>query len=347
MNNALVDQLDQAIDALLAGKAADFVGSDDVCELASLASELLRVPSPAFRADLAAELRGAAGNVSGPQRRRNSIVPPRFISEGASFPLGASRLAISFGLHVVALAIVGASSYWAVRNQVAVRTKVAQLVPADSDLVLPVASGKIGGGGGGGDRDKIAASKGTAPRFSSEQLTPPAAVVRNEAPKLPAEPTVIGPQSLQMPRLDRLGDPLADVAAPPSNGTGDGAGIGTGQGGGVGTGSGPGIGDGRGGGIGGGIFHVGGGVSAPRAIYDPDPEYSDEARKAKYQGNVVLQAIIGADGRPRGLRVVRSLGMGLDQKALNAVAKWRFSPAMKDGQAVAVVVDIEVAFRLY
>jgi protein TonB len=92
---------------------------------------------------------------------------------------------------------------------------------------------------------------------------------------------------------------------------------------------------------------VGAGVALPRPVYDPDPEYSDKARKAKYQGNVGLQVMIGADGRPRSLLVVRSLGMGLDQKALDAVAKWRFSPAMKDGRAGAVLVDIEVAFRLY
>ena len=347
MNNSLAHQLDQAIDALLAGEPADLAVGNDVRELRSLASDLLLVPCANFRANLRAELCHAAENVPRARRGRNSVVPPRLLSEAASFPLAASRLALSFALHVAALAIIGASSYWVIRNEVAVRTKVAQLSPVEVDLVLPVAPGKIGGGGGGGYRDKVAASKGAPPRFSSEQLTPPAAVVRNEDPILPAEPTVVGPQNLLMPRFDRLGDPLADVSAPFSNGMGDGGGIGTGHGGGVGAGNGPGVGDGSGGGIGGGIYHVGGGVLAPRPVYDPDPEYSDEARTAKYQGNVVLQAIIGADGRPRNLQVTRSLGMGLDQKALDAVAKWRFSPAMKDGHAVAVVVDIEVAFRLY
>jgi protein TonB len=106
-------------------------------------------------------------------------------------------------------------------------------------------------------------------------------------------------------------------------------------------------GEGVGGGIGGGIYHVGGGVSVPRPIYNPDPEYSEEARKAKFQGSVMLLAIIGPDGRPHDLRVTRSLGMGLDQKALDAVWKWRFAPAMKDGHPVSVAVSIEVAFRLY
>ena len=99
--------------------------------------------------------------------------------------------------------------------------------------------------------------------------------------------------------------------------------------------------------IGGGIYRVGGGVSAPRVTYDPDPQYSDEARKAKYQGVVVLWAIIDAEGKPRDLKVARSLGMGLDEKAIEAVRQWRFQPAMKDGRPVSVMVNIEVSFRLY
>jgi TonB family protein len=107
------------------------------------------------------------------------------------------------------------------------------------------------------------------------------------------------------------------------------------------------VGPGWGGGIGGGPYRVGGGVSAPRAIFSPDPEYSEEARKAKYQGTVVLYVVVGADGRPHDLRVTRSLGLGLDEKAIEAVRTWRFDPAKKDGQAVAVQVNIEVNFRLY
>src|SRR5262249_36245454 len=110
---------------------------------------------------------------------------------------------------------------------------------------------------------------------------------------------------------------------------------------------GPGVGPGQGGGIGGGIYRVGGGVSAPHAIYAPDPEYSEEARKAKFQGTVVLWMVIGPDGRPRDMRVTRSLGLGLDAKALDAVRTWRFDPALKDGHPVAVQISLEVIFRLY
>ena len=92
---------------------------------------------------------------------------------------------------------------------------------------------------------------------------------------------------------------------------------------------------------------LGGGVSAPRAIFAPDPEYSEEARKAKYQGTVVLYMIVGPDGRARDIRVVRSVGMGLDEKAIDAVRTWKFDPARRDGQAVAVQINVEVSFRLY
>jgi TonB family protein len=102
-----------------------------------------------------------------------------------------------------------------------------------------------------------------------------------------------------------------------------------------------------GGGIGGGAYRVGGGVTAPRIIYAPDPEFSEEARKAKYQGTVVLWVVVGPDGRTHEIRVQRSLGMGLDQKAIEAIRQWRFEPGRKDTIAVAVQVNVEVNFRLY
>jgi len=92
---------------------------------------------------------------------------------------------------------------------------------------------------------------------------------------------------------------------------------------------------------------VGGGVTPPRVLYNPDPEYSEEARKAKYQGTVVLWVVIGPDGRVHDMRVARALGMGLDEKALEAVKTWKFEPGRKDGQAVAVQMNVEVDFRLY
>jgi len=207
-----------------------------------------------------------------------------------------------------------------------------------------------GGGGGGGDRDKLQATQGRLPRQSMQQFTPPVVVVRNEHPKLVMDPTIVVPPQVHLtqPDLPNLGDPLSHLpSGPPSNGTGSGGGIGSGNGGGVGSGEGPGFGPGRGGGTGGGVFRVGGGVSAPKAIYSPDPEYSEEARKAKYQGVCVLWLVVGPDGRPRDIRVARTLGLGLDEKAIEAVKTWRFEPAMKDNRPVAVQINVEVSFRLY
>ena len=85
----------------------------------------------------------------------------------------------------------------------------------------------------------------------------------------------------------------------------------------------------------------------PRAIYAPEPEFSDEARRVKFQGEVTLLAIIGADGLPKRLQVVRSLGMGLDEKAIETVRTWRFDPAKKDGRPVAVQMNIIVNFHLF
>jgi TonB family protein len=90
-----------------------------------------------------------------------------------------------------------------------------------------------------------------------------------------------------------------------------------------------------------------GGVSPPRPIRNPDPEYSDQARKAKYQGTILVWMIIDPSGETRDIRVVRPLGMGLDEKALAAISTWIFEPARKDGEPVAVMVNVEVSFRLY
>ncbi len=92
---------------------------------------------------------------------------------------------------------------------------------------------------------------------------------------------------------------------------------------------------------------MGGGVTAPRVIFAPDPEFSEEARKAKFQGTVVLFVVVGTDGRAHDVRVIRSLGMGLDEKALEVIGQWRFEPGRKDGNPVAVQVNVEVSFRLY
>jgi TonB family protein len=249
---------------------------------------------------------------------------------------------------MVAVGLLIWSGHWAFEHRDELKQQVTGLVTDISPyLPLPASKNRSGGGGGGGDRDKLQAPKGALPKLSKEQITPPAIVIRNDNPKLPVPPTVVVPPELKLPTLGALGDPLSKVLGPPSNGTGSGGGIGSGSGGGVGSGTGPGVGPGHGGGYGGGAYRVGGGVSAPKVLYDPDPEYSEEARKAKYQGTVVLWLVVAPDGKPQDIKVQRSLGMGLDEKAIEAVRQWRFEPAKKDGHAVPVMINVEVNFRLY
>ena len=197
-----------------------------------------------------------------------------------------------------------------------------------------------GGGGGGGAHAPKPVSKGAPPKFTPKQFMPPAVAVPQ--PKLPETPTI----TAEAPKLDatQYGDPLSKNV-PFSFGEGtDGMGKGSGRG--IGNGDGNGYGNGSGGGAGGGVFRIGGGVSAPIVLSKTEPEYSEEARKAKYQGTVVLTIVVDAQGMPKNIKVIRPLGLGLDEKAIEAVQKWRFRPAMKDGKPVNVQATVEVNFRL-
>jgi len=186
--------------------------------------------------------------------------------------------------------------------------------------------------GGGGSPNRAPVTKAQLPKPAPKAFVAP----RVENPKLVAPATIVAPD---MPNMisTNFGDPLAGVGLP-STGNGFGNGIGPGRGNGVGPGT--------GGGTGGGTYRPGGGVTTPVPIVKPEPEYSEEARKAKYQGTVVLSLIVGADGVPRDIKVARSVGLGLDEKAIEAIRKWRFKPGMKDGKPVRVAATIEVNFRL-
>jgi len=227
--------------------------------------------------------------------------------------------------------------------------EVVHLIAPDIAPYVPAPPKKqlMGGGGGGGDRSPLKASVGKLPKVAPRQFAPPAAVVNNPNPKLMVEPTIVVQPDAPLPNVASVnfGNPLG-VAGPPSNGTGSGGGIGSGKGGGVGPGSGVGFGPGSGAGYGGGVYKIGGGVSAPVPIFKPEPEYSEEARKAKYQGSVTLSIVIMPDGSTSNIKVVRTLGLGLDEKAIEAVTKWRFRPSLKDGKPVAVSANVEVNFRL-
>jgi len=95
------------------------------------------------------------------------------------------------------------------------------------------------------------------------------------------------------------------------------------------------------------VYKIGNGVKPPHAIYSPNPGYSEEARKARWKGTVLLQTVIDTEGRATNIKVTRALGKGLDEKAVEAVSKWKFTPAMKDGRPVRSQIMIEVNFRLY
>jgi periplasmic protein TonB len=233
----------------------------------------------------------------------------------------------------------------------------AKAAPTTSQIVdispympeLPADAKKAGGGGGGGDRSPTPASKGAIPKFSKVQLAPPMAKIPNLTPKMPVQPSLLGPPELKLPEMATnlpWGDPKG-VPGPPSNGPGTGGGIGSGEGTGVGSGSGGGLGPGSGGGTGGGAYSVGGNVSAPIPIYKPEPPYSEEARKAKYQGTVVLWIVVDAQGGVTDARVVKPLGLGLDEKAVETVRTWKFKPALRGGTPVPVKVMVEVSFRLF
>ena len=206
---------------------------------------------------------------------------------------------------------------------------------------LPAGAKKAGGGGGANDHTLAPVNKGRVPKFTMTQFTPPQVKIQNPDPKLAMDPSLLGPPDLKIAsNLPTFGDPLAN---------GNSESLGHGNGTGIGSGSGGGLGPGEGGGTGGGAFRAGvNGVGVPVCLYCPTPQYSDEARKAKYQGTVVLQVTITPDGRAINISVVKGPGLGLEEKAIEAVKGWKFKPAAgPDGHIVPVIVPIEVTFRLY
>jgi TonB family protein len=201
-----------------------------------------------------------------------------------------------------------------------------------------------GTSGGGGARDPLPASKGDIPSTRPEAPIVPAAVmVPKEMPKLAVPESVMAPD-IQIAASGQIGDPNSRFSEWLSNGKGGPGGIGDeGCCDGIGNSDGPRVGTGPR-----GIYIPGkGGVSIPVAIYSPEPTFSDEARKQKWQGTVTLMLIVGKDGRPYNIHVRQSVGMGLDEQALETVKNWRFRPASLNGQPVDARIAVEVNFRLY
>lgn len=224
-------------------------------------------------------------------------------------------------------------------------------------IEMPKAEKKAGGGGGGGRNTPTPASKGQLPKFS---LTPPLIAPRPEP--TPRPPSLPVPETVMVdPRLEPKRDELAvtglptGVPGPPSAGPGSGGGMGDGKGGGMGPGDGRGVGPGSGFNTGGGDPRLGGGSGgAPATNVDqqpvllnmPQPRYTEEARKNKIQGTVLVRVLIGSDGQVKRVVVVRPLPDGLDEQAIQAAYQLRFKPAMKSGQPVSFWKPVAIEFNL-
>jgi protein TonB len=243
--------------------------------------------------------------------------------------------AAAVGLHVLVMLLVALFIASQLKVMNSARTNIATVAAPEPPPIAPKLQ-QIGGGGG--QHDLAPVSKGRLPNLAQEQHVPPKAPPP-VAPKLAIDPTVVVQKNLNMATNDmpNLGMPNSSLK---------GISLGNGSGTGLGSGNGSGIGPGSGGNTGGGVFHIGGGVSSPVVLYQVEPEFSEEARKAKFSGNVLVYLWVDADGKPSHVRVVRPIGMGLDEKAVEAVRQYRFKPAMKDGKPVQVDLFVDVNFQI-
>ncbi len=244
--------------------------------------------------------------------------------------------AIAVVLHVVVIGLIA----WLLAKHIPMATKnVTTLVPIDLPVPPPKAPPRAQAiGGGGGQRGPTPVTKGTPPKFAEHQIVPPKAPPL-EQPKISIQPTIEVQKDVKMassiPQLGVANSPLVGMS------------MGNGSGTGMGSGNGSGLGPGSGGNTGGGPRRIGGGVSAPQLIYSVEPEFSEEARKAKVAGNVLVNLWVDQSGNPSHVHVIRGVGMGLDEKAVEAVRQYRFKPAMENGKPVLVELNVEVNFQIF
>ncbi len=259
------------------------------------------------------------------------------IDQDSTFRNRRETFAFSLVGQAAILAVIVYLTSCVIRNPPVVMPRVAEL--ANLPMIF---LGHNGGGGGG--LDPLPASHGNLPRASLDpQIVPPTVLQPTQMPKLAADETVVVAPDIKLPQGGQIGDPNSPFSKWLSNGPGGPGGIGNNCCDGVGDSTGPHAGSGPP-----GIYPAGrGGVSVPEVIYNPEPSFSEEARKSKTQGIVLLLIVVGKDGKPSDIHVRQSLGMGLDEKAIEAVSRWRFRPAMMNGQPVATQIAVEVNFRLY
>jgi protein TonB len=235
--------------------------------------------------------------------------------------------------------------------------------PVTTRLVFITSPGPGGGGGGGGLRQKAPPPR--AQRKGKSSLDSPVPVRKapkpvEAAPKPepppppppvkpePLPPVVAPVATVAANEIDRPGV-IDEPAAPKeseSRGPGVGGGVGSGTGTGLGKGEGSGIGDGSGGGMGGGPYRPGSGVMPPRILREVKAGYTETARRANLEGEVVLEIVVRRDGSVGDVKLLNGLPHGLNERAIAAVRQWRFAPATRLGQAVDVIVEVAVEFKL-
>jgi periplasmic protein TonB len=240
-------------------------------------------------------------------------------------------------LHAAAIALL----FWGVSSHIHSVNLQKQLELTKLEAPPPMAPLKDTMGGGGGQRGPTPVSKGQLPKFAETQITPPKAPPMEQPKIRMPDPTIEVQTNLKMANnnMPNLGMPNS-----PMIGTGP---LGNGTGTGIGSGNGAGLGPGSGGNYGGGLRKIGGGVSSPVVISKVEPEFSEEARKAKFMGVVLVNLIVDAKGMPQNVHVLRGVGMGLDDKALAAVRQYRFKPAIEGGKPVPVELNVEVDFQIF
>jgi TonB family protein len=276
-----------------------------------------------------------------------TVSRPIFAVDPLVFKRDPTSNVISFAFHVVVIALVLSLALKA--HTIVTPENVTIVMPVDfkvstPTIVLPVEKA-MGGGGGGGAHDLVEASKGHLPMIAKIQIMP-SQLLKFDHPILPAEPSeqVRIPDNNNLPNLGVSRSPQITMA---SQGSGSGSGFGQGSGGGIGSGRGGGVGPGTGGGYGGGLMSVGGGVSAPQLIHSVEPEFTEDARQANYQGSVQIKLIVDSQGNPQDVRLASHLGMGLEEKAIEAVKQYKFRAASYQGHPVSVQIVIDVAFHLH
>jgi TonB family protein len=262
---------------------------------------------------------------------------PIFTVDPLAFKGDPTSRAISFVIHVVAITLL---LMLALKARNSVQLEPAEtVVPMDFKLTvpppvtMPVAKTE---GGGGSPHPMAAPKRQSLPEVPRAAIMHPQ-IIRIDQPKLAMAPSeqVKMPDSSPLPALGSAPAPQIALAAQPrASGGGLGGGLGSGHGAGIGSGY-------------GGLMSVGGGVSAPQVLHSAEPEFTEDARRANFQGNVSIRLIVDSQGVPQDISLLSHLGMGLDEKAVEAVRQYRFRPAMFQGHPVSVQIVIDVAFHLH